>query len=242
MTSDGRPCAVTLDSVALTYPGRPPVEALKPVSLEVEAGDFVAVVGPSGSGKSTLLNVLGLLDRPTHGVYRLQGIDVGTLSEAERAAVRGRWIGFVFQSFHLLDHRSAVENVALALLYAGVPRDERIWRATDALTRIGLGHRMHALPSALSGGERQRVAIARAVVSRPTLLLCDEPTGNLDSRNAGAVMRLLVDLNRDGQTIVVITHDERVAAAAKRRLVIVDGEVSERMTVAPAASPSGPCP
>ncbi|GAA1583163.1 ABC transporter ATP-binding protein [Actinoplanes couchii] len=214
---------ITLDDVGLTYPGPPPVRALYGVELEVQRGEYVGVVGPSGSGKSTFLNVVGLLDRPTHGTYLLDGVDVSTISERDRTALRGQRIGFVFQAFHLMPYRNAVENVALATLYAGVRRKARLAAARDALDRVGLAHRAHALTNMLSGGERQRVAIARAILHRPSLLLCDEPTGNLDSDNAAAVLTLLDQLHRDGMTIMVITHDSTVAARAERLVTIRDG-------------------
>ncbi|MCD7445240.1 ABC transporter ATP-binding protein [Streptomyces lincolnensis] len=216
-----------LRRVCKVYPGSPPVTALHPTDLRVEAGDFLAVVGPSGSGKSTLLNLLGLLDRPTQGSYRLSGTDVATLTERDRAAVRGRRVGFVFQAFHLLPHRTALENVALARLYVTPRGAHRQADAARTLREVGLGHRLDALPSQLSGGERQRVAIARAVVNTPDILLCDEPTGNLDSATAGAVMDLLAELNQAGATIVVITHDPAVAQRARRRVTILDGRLSE---------------
>lgn len=226
---------VELRGVAKTYQGTPVVHALKPVDLTIEAGDWLAVIGPSGSGKSTLLNLLGLLDRPSQGRYVFAGQDVSTLGERERTALRGRRIGFVFQQFHLLSHRTAVENVGLALLYSNPSTRQRTAAAVEALERVGLGHRLHALPSTLSGGERQRVAIARALVGAPDLVLCDEPTGNLDSSNAEAVLDLLQGLNRDGVTLIVITHDPRVAARARKRLQILDGSVNP---VDPAARPT----
>ncbi|MEU7006847.1 ABC transporter ATP-binding protein [Streptomyces sp. NPDC046332] len=212
--------------VGLTYPGPPPVDALRPCDLTVRRGEFVAVVGPSGSGKSTFLNIAGLLDAPTTGTYLLDGIDTGTLRDADRTALRGRRIGFVFQSFHLLPQRSALENVTLALVYNGAPRRERAARAREALEQVGLGHRVDTLPTRLSGGERQRVAVARALVTRPSLLLCDEPTGNLDTANADAVLALLERLHADGMTVLVITHDPAVAARAKRTVTIRDGRTS----------------
>lgn len=218
---------IRLHKAALTYPGPPPVAALRPSDLAVRAGEYVAVTGPSGSGKSTLLNVLGLLDRLTAGQYDLDGADVTTLPEAERVAVRARQIGFVFQSFHLLPYRSAHGNVILALLYAGTARTARGRVAAEALERVGLAHRSHALPSTLSGGERQRVAIARALASRPRLLLCDEPTGNLDSVTAASVLDLIGELHADGMTVVLITHDQQVAERATRTVSIRDGEVGE---------------
>lgn len=212
--------------IGLTYPGPPPVTALRACDLTVEQGEFVAVVGPSGSGKSTFLNIVGLLDAPTGGTYLLDGIDTGTLRDADRTALRGLRIGFVFQSFHLLPQRSALENVTLALVYDGTPRRERRARALHALEQVGLGHRVDSLPTRLSGGERQRVAIARALVTRPSLLLCDEPTGNLDTANADSVLALLERLHADGMTVLVITHDPLVAARAKRTVTIRDGVLS----------------
>jgi putative ABC transport system ATP-binding protein len=217
---------VVLEQAGLTYPGPPPVPALRPSDLTIWPGELVALTGPSGSGKSTLLNLLGLLDRPTTGVYRLDGVDVTGLSEAQRAGIRAQRIGFVFQAFHLLAHRSAVDNVALGLLYRGARRQQRVAVAVEALERVGLSHRRHALPTTLSGGERQRVAIARALVGRPRLLLCDEPTGNLDSTTAAGVLDLIGDLHRDGMTVLLITHDPAVAARAGRSIRIRDGQVN----------------
>lgn len=225
--SDETPPAILLDGVAVTYPGPPPVAALRPVNLRVDHGEYVTIVGPSGSGKSTLLNVLGLLDRPTSGMYQVDGIDVGRADETLRSAVRGTRIGFVFQEFHLVAHRSALENVTLAQLYNGVPRRERLARADVALKRVGLGHRLHALPTTMSGGERQRCAIARAIVNDPSLLLCDEPTGNLDSVTTSSVLALLDELMVADLTIVMITHDRDVAARGSRRLRIQDGILTE---------------
>ncbi|THA72813.1 ABC transporter ATP-binding protein [Streptomyces sp. A0958] len=213
--------------VALTYPGPPPVAALRPCDLVIRRGEFVTVVGPSGSGKSTFLNIAGLLDAPTSGTYLLDGLDTGALKDGDRTALRGRRIGFVFQSFHLLPHRSALENVTLAMVYSGVARKERRQRAREALVRVGLGHRVGSLPTRLSGGERQRVAIARALVARPSLLLCDEPTGNLDTANAQAVLALLAELHADGMTVLVITHDPEVAGRGARTVTIRDGVLRE---------------
>ncbi|MEU0742508.1 ABC transporter ATP-binding protein [Streptomyces sp. NPDC006134] len=230
---DDRPPVIEFRDVGLTYPGTPPVEALKPCRLTVTAGSFLTVVGPSGSGKSTFLNILGLLDAPSTGTYLLDGIDTGALKDTELTALRGRRLGFVFQAFHLLPHRSALENVALAMLYNGVPRKERDGRALAALERVGLGDRAHAVPTTLSGGERQRVAVARALVARPSVLLCDEPTGNLDTANARSVMALLRELHEDGMTIVVITHDPEVAAQGGRTLAIRDGVLEETPPAVP---------
>ena len=220
---------IELRGLARTYPGSPPVHALRPADLVIEAGDYVAVTGPSGSGKSTLLHLLGLLDTPTAGSYLLDGLDTSALSDRDRSALRGRRIGIVFQAFHLLPYRTALENVLLAELYNQTPRSARLEAAAGALGEVGLGHRLDALPTTLSGGESQRVAIARALVNRPSLVLCDEPTGNLDSRNAAALMELLDQLNADGLTIVVITHDAGVAAHAGRTVAISDGSLSERI-------------
>lgn len=226
-TEQRAPAVVELRAVTRVFPTEPPVHALRGVNLTVHAGDHVAIVGASGSGKSTLLNVLGLLDRPTGGAYLLDGIDTAGLSDKARAAVRGRRIGFVFQSFHLLSHRSVEENVMLAELYRGESRSGRFDRAVDALERVGLGHRIGFLPTRLSGGERQRVAIARAIVGRPSLLLCDEPTGNLDSENTASVLALFDQLRDSGLTIVVITHDHEVAQHARRIVRMVDGRLHQ---------------
>jgi ABC-type lipoprotein export system ATPase subunit len=197
------------------------------VDLLVYPGDWVAIVGPSGSGKSTLLNILGCLDRPSAGTYLIDGIDVAGLSENERTATRARSIGFVFQAFHLLGHRTALENVMLAEMYAGAERAGRRERAHAALERVGMAHRRDFLPTRLSGGEQQRVAIARALLGSPRLLLCDEPTGNLDSVSTESLMLLFDALARQGLTLVVVTHDEGVAAHAQRVVRMVDGEVAQ---------------
>lgn len=218
---------IELDGVGRTYPGPPPVTALTGATVRIDEGEFVAVVGPSGSGKSTFLNMLGLLDTPTAGTYRLGGVDTSLLVEDARTGLRGARIGFVFQSFHLMNHRSAVENVELAMLYQRVDPRDRTSRARRALEQVRLGHRADALPSQLSGGERQRVAIARALVNRPSVLLCDEPTGNLDSATAGDVLGLIDDLHADGLTILLITHDPAVAARAGRTLTIRDGRLTD---------------
>lgn len=218
---------VDLRDVTRSFPGPPEVQALKGANLAVQAGEYLSIVGPSGSGKSTMLNILGLLDRPSVGEYRLAGTNTGLLREDERAAVRGRGIGFVFQSFHLMPHRTVFDNVLLAMLYSGVPRTEREQRARTALDRVGLSHRTEFLPGTLSGGERQRVAVARAVVGSPQLLLADEPTGNLDEATSAEVMSLFEDLNDDGLTLILITHDPATAARAHRCIRITDGRLSE---------------
>jgi len=221
------PPVVELRNLWRVFPSEPPVAALRNIDLAVRAGDYLAVVGASGSGKSTLLNILGLLDRQTDGAYLLDGLDTSSLSDSERATERSRRLGFVFQSFHLLSHRSVEENVMLAELYRGEPRSGRLERAVDALTTVGLRHRIGFLPTRLSGGERQRVAIARALVGRPSLLLCDEPTGNLDSSNTASVLELFGDLHDQGLTIVIITHDSNVAGRAGRKVQMTDGELRE---------------
>ncbi len=218
---------IELSGVGYTYHGPPPVQALHRLDLAIHAGEHVAVMGPSGSGKSTLLNLVGLLDRPTQGRLLINGMDMGAAPERTRAAVRARSIGVGFQAFHLLPHRSAVENVMLAEVYADIPRRRRRAEAMTALERVGLAARATALPTALSGGERQRVAIARALVNRPSLLLCDEPTGNLDTVTTGEISELLLDLHAGGSTLLVITHNPAVAERASRRLAICDGRLME---------------
>lgn len=219
---------IDIHSLYFSYSVGPPTQVLRDVNLTVKHGEYVSLMGPSGAGKSTLLNVLGLLDQPSHGSYALKGQETTALRNGQRAAFRSRNIGFVFQAFHLMPYRSAKENVELSMVYAGVAKTERRRRAAEVLERVGLSHRMHSLPSEISGGEKQRVAIARAIVTQPELLLCDEPTGNLDSRTTSSIMSLLDDLNSDGHTIVMITHDVDVAARAARHLLITDGEVNER--------------
>jgi putative ABC transport system ATP-binding protein len=225
--TDGGVPVVELTGVSRSFPGPPAVHAVRDVDLVIRRGDYVSIAGPSGSGRSTLLHVMGLLDRPTAGTYRLDGVDTQAMSERERAGRRGRRIGFVFQAFHLLGPRSVAENVELAMVYTGVPRRLRAERALAALDRVGLGHRVAFSPATLSGGERQRVAIARALVGGPSLLLADEPTGNLDSATAAAILDLFDDLHRDGLTLAVVTHDEAVSRRAQRRVRTVDGSVRE---------------
>lgn len=218
---------VQLNGVTRTFPGSPPVEAVKDANLTVASGDYLAIVGPSGSGKSTLLHILGCLDAPTSGSYRLLGLDVGDLSDGLRTALRGAEIGFVFQAFHLLPYRTVLENVMTGLVYNRTPRRHRRQRAREALEQVGLGHRLDFTPRQLSGGERQRVAIARAIAPKPSLLLCDEPTGNLDSKTTASILDLFDELRTDGLTLVVITHEAAVSERAERRVDITDGVLME---------------
>ncbi len=219
------PVVLELRAVSKVYGAEPPVYALREVSFAVREGELVAIVGPSGSGKTTLLHVMGTLERPSAGVVSITGLDAAGLADRELATLRATRIGFVFQQFFLAEHSTALENVAEGLLYAGVPVAERRERAAQTLTRVGLAARAHFRPSKLSGGERQRVAIARALVGRPAIVLADEPTGNLDSASGTGVLELLEELNSQGATILVITHDHNLAARLPRQVQVLDGRI-----------------
>ena len=227
--------ALELINVVKEYPGEPPVRALASVSLEVQHGELAAIVGPSGSGKSTLLHIIGTLDRPTSGIVRVAGVDTSEMSDRQLSGVRSHLIGFVFQSFFLLEGMTAIDNVANGLLYRGKSLTDRRDAAAEALRRVGLGQRLTHTPSQMSGGERQRVAIARAIVNRPSIVLADEPTGNLDSRSGEAVMDLLRELHTEGRTILIITHDRELAASLPRRVSMRDGSI-ESVELAPPVS------
>jgi macrolide transport system ATP-binding/permease protein len=222
-----QPPVIELHGVGRRFGTDPPLDALIDVDLQVHRGEWLSIVGPSGSGKSTLLNILGLLDAQTAGMYRFNGIDVSSLRDQQRAGLRSRAIGFVFQSFHLIAHRTVLENVMLSEVYRKGPRRQRAERAAAALHRVGLSARSKYLPTRLSGGERQRVAIARAIMGSPRVLFCDEPTGNIDSTMTAAILDLFSELNQDGLTIVTITHDPDVAGRASRQVRIVDGRLKE---------------
>lgn len=222
------PTLIEMEGVSKVYrTGQVDVAALAGITLSVETGEYMAIMGASGSGKSTLMNVIGFLDRPTDGVYRFAGREVENLSDDDLAAIRGRRIGFVFQTFQLLPRATALENVELPLVYQSVSRAERRAHAMDILKQVGLSDRMFHTPMELSGGQQQRVAIARALVTRPLLLLADEPTGNLDSRSGAEIMALIDRLHAEGLTILVVTHDAAVAGHARRRIVLRDGQIVE---------------
>ncbi len=218
---------LNLQGIYKSYGGTIEVPVLKNVSIQVVEGEYVAIMGPSGSGKTTLMNIIGCLDRCTEGTYELDGADISRISENELSEVRLKKIGFVFQTFELLPGETAIENVALPLVYAGVPKAEREKAAVEALTKVGLGERVNFKPNQLSGGQKQRVAIARALINHPRILLADEPTGALDQKSGKQVMELFEELNKEGVTIVMITHDAHVASKAKRVIHIIDGMIQE---------------
>lgn len=218
---------LNLQGIYKSYGGTIEVPVLKNVSIQVAEGEYVAIMGPSGSGKTTLMNIIGCLDRCTEGTYELDGADISRISENELSEVRLKKIGFVFQTFELLPGETAIENVALPLVYAGVPKSEREKAAIEALTKVGLGERVNFKPNQLSGGQKQRVAIARALINHPRILLADEPTGALDQASGKQVMELFEELNKEGVTIVMITHDAHVASMAKRVIHIIDGMIQE---------------
>lgn len=232
-TASGVPVVLELRDVVREYAGAPPVRAIDGVSLRISRGELVAIVGPSGSGKSTLLNLVGTLDRPTTGEVYVDKVKTSELSDSALAGLRAARLGFVFQQFHLLAGMSAVENVAAGLLYRGESRRRRRKRSIEALNRVGLGHRLDHTPNKMSGGERQRVAIARALVGDPAIVLADEPTGNLDSKTSEEIVKLLHTLNRDGSTIVVITHDRELAARLPRMVTVRDGKVIDDVAASP---------
>jgi putative ABC transport system ATP-binding protein len=223
---------IRLEALSRTFQvGDALVRALDEVNLEIAAGEYLSIMGPSGSGKSTLLNVLGLLDTPTAGAYWLDGVNTSTMSDEELAATRARQIGFVFQSFHLVPRLTSLENVQLPMLLAGIAPDQRSERARRALDGVGLADRADHRPAQLSGGERQRAAIARSIVMRPKLLLADEPTGNLDTASGSEVVRIMEELNANGLTLIVVTHDAQIGERARRRLRLRDGRVVEDLSV-----------
>ena len=215
---------IVIQDIVKTYQmGDSIVRALAGVNLTVEEGEFTAIMGPSGSGKSTLMNILGCLDRPTSGSYKLDGAEVATLGDDELAVTRNKKIGFVFQNFNLLSRMSALNNVALPMVYAGIPHKDRLARAQRGLEMVGLGSRVHHKPNELSGGQRQRVAIARALVNEPSIILADEPTGNLDSRSGDEIMEIFCELNQQGKTVILVTHEPEIAAYTRRTVTFRDG-------------------
>ncbi|HDR8144128.1 TPA: ABC transporter ATP-binding protein [Bacillus cereus] len=219
---------ITLNNITKTYyQGKLAVPILQGISLTIQSGEFVSIMGPSGSGKSTLMNMIGCLDRPTEGEYMLNDVNVLRAEEAKLALIRNKYIGFVFQHFNLLPRLSAVENVELPLIYGGVKKAERRRRALEALSKVGLADRVNHLPSELSGGQKQRVAIARAIANNPAFIMADEPTGALDTKSGAQVMDIFTKLNTEGTTIVMVTHEEEVAAYSSRRIVLRDGKITE---------------
>ena len=218
--------SIILKDVVKTYwMGDTVVQALAGISLTIETGEFTSIMGPSGSGKSTLMNIIGCLDRPTSGSYLLDGAEVASLNDDQLAITRNKKIGFVFQNFNLLARMSALQNVALPMTYAGMEKKERLEKAKQALERVGLGDRMHHKPTELSGGQRQRVAIARSLVNEPTIILADEPTGNLDTKSGDEIMAIFCDLNRQGRTVVLVTHEPEIAAYTRRIVHFRDGKI-----------------
>lgn len=217
---------IKLEDVTKSYRnGKETMDVLKKINLEIRQGDFVAIMGPSGSGKSTLMNIIGCLDRPTSGAYYFEGKDISSLDDQELAKIRNKKIGFVFQQFHLLPRLSALKNVELPMIYAGIGKKQRDELAKQALLKVGLGDRIQHMPNELSGGQKQRVAIARAIVNNPKLILADEPTGALDTKTSEAIMEQFTMLNKEGTTIIVVTHEHEVAQFAKRTIVVRDGEI-----------------
>ena len=223
--SDGCPPVLEVDQITKIYPSQPPVTALQGATFTVTAGELVVIIGPSGSGKTTLLHLMGTLDRPSSGTVRLTGLDVANLGDRELATLRATRIGFIFQQFFLAEHSSVLDNVADGLLYTGVRINERRQRAMESLELVGLAERPHAKPTQLSGGQRQRVAIARALIGQPAIILADEPTGNLDQATGGSILALLDELHDRGVTIVIITHDQQIAAHMPRRIDMLDGRI-----------------
>lgn len=217
---------IKLEGVTKSYKnGKETMDVLKGINLEISQGDFVAIMGPSGSGKSTLMNIIGCLDRPTSGAYYFEGKDISSLNDHELANIRNKKIGFVFQQFHLLPRLNALKNVELPMIYAGIGKKQRDELAKQALIKVGLGDRIRHMPNELSGGQKQRVAIARAIVNNPKLILADEPTGALDTKTSEAIMEQFTMLNKEGTTIIVVTHEHEVAQFAKRTIVVRDGEI-----------------
>jgi putative ABC transport system ATP-binding protein len=230
------PALIEIEDVHKIYDmGEDKVRALDGVSLVIQEGEYVAIMGPSGSGKSTLMNLIGCLDTPTAGSYKLKGNEVAGMTDDELAAIRNGEIGFIFQTFNLLPRSDAVQNVELPLVYAGVPRRERRERAQDSLKAVGLGDRMHHRPNEMSGGQRQRVAVARALVNRPSILMADEPTGNLDSKTGEEIMNLMDQLHAQGRTIILVTHEEDLALRAARVVRLRDGRILSDVRNAPVA-------
>ncbi|PER46291.1 macrolide ABC transporter ATP-binding protein [Bacillus thuringiensis] len=219
---------ITLNNIYKTYyQGKLEVPILHGIDLKIQSGEFVSIMGPSGSGKSTLMNIIGCLDRPTKGMYTLNDVDILTANEAKLALIRNEYIGFVFQNFNLLPRLSAVENVELPLIYGGLKKNERRQKALEALGKVGLSDRVHHLPNELSGGQKQRVAIARSLANNPSFIIADEPTGALDTKSSGQIMDIFTKLNLEGTTLVMVTHEEEVAAYSSRRIVLRDGKITE---------------